>query len=59
MGVFALFDLDLSQPHFSIGSRADIEFYPASVWNHGAMFIAMFSKRHKKTKEVMLSVGEE
>lgn len=50
MGVFALFDLDLSQPHFSIGSRADIEFYPVSVWNHGAMFIAMFSKKPHKDK---------
>lgn len=48
MGVFALFDLDLSQPHFSIGSRADIEFYPVSVWNHGAMFIVIvFKKAHK------------
>lgn len=50
MGVFALFDLDLSQPHFSIGSRADIEFYPVGVWNHGAVFIAMFFKKAHKDK---------
>lgn len=57
MDVFALFDLDLSQLHFSIGSHVDTQLN--AVWNHHSVIITMSSKAQRNQEKVMLGVVEE